>query len=74
MSTSVWQIEMISGRDIVVVAMNAGNENAAHLLMKHFDDDPEIATLIREMKALDSKQTTLIPRKQQTLQGHTWRI
>lgn len=37
------------------------------LLMKHFADDPEIAMLIREMKALDSKQTTLIPRKQQTL-------
>lgn len=41
MSTSVWQIEMKSGRDIVVVAMDAGNEIddeiAAHLLMKHFD-------------------------------------
>tara|TARA_A200000159_G_scaffold164832_1_gene196633 strand:- start:3197 stop:3391 length:195 start_codon:yes stop_codon:yes gene_type:complete len=44
------------------------------LMMKHFADDPEIATLIREMKALDAKQTTLIPRKQKTLQGHTWRI
>tara|TARA_B100001113_G_C20808559_1_gene491481 strand:- start:427 stop:627 length:201 start_codon:yes stop_codon:yes gene_type:complete len=38
-----------------------------HLLMKHFADDPEIATLIREMKALDAKQTTLIPRSQKTL-------
>ena len=38
-----------------------------HLLMKHFADDPEIATLIREMKALDPKQQTLIPRKQKTL-------
>lgn len=38
-----------------------------HLLMKHFADDPEIATLIREMKALDANQTTLIPRKQKTL-------
>lgn len=44
------------------------------LLMKHFADDPEIATLIREMQALDAKQTTLIPRKQKTLQGHNWRI
>ena len=44
------------------------------LLMKHFADDPEIATLIREMQALDAKQTTLIPRKQRTLQGHNWRI
>ena len=44
------------------------------LMMKHFADDPEIATLIREMKALDAKQTTLIPRKQTTLQGHNWRI
>ena len=44
------------------------------LLMKHFSDDPEISTLIREMKALDAKQTTLIPRKQKTLQGHNWRI
>ena len=42
MSTSVWQIEMMSGRDIVVVAMDAGNEIddeiAAHLLMKHFNE------------------------------------
>ena len=42
MSTSVWQIEMMSGRDIVVVAMDAGNEIddeiAAHLLMKHFKE------------------------------------
>ena len=37
------------------------------LLMKHFADDPEIATLIREMNALDAKQTTLIPRSQKTL-------
>ena len=37
------------------------------LMMKHFADDPEIATLIREMKALDAKQTTLIPRSQKTL-------
>jgi len=45
-----------------------------HLLMKHFEDDPEIAILIREMQAIDTKQTTLIPRKQKTLQGHNWRI
>ena len=38
-----------------------------HLLMKHFADDPEIATLIREMKALDPQQKTLIPRSQKTL-------
>lgn len=44
------------------------------LMMKHFADDLEIATLIREMQALDAKQTTLIPRKQTTLQGHNWRI
>ena len=37
------------------------------LMMTHFADDPEIATLIREMKALDAKQTTLIPRSQKTL-------
>jgi len=37
------------------------------LMMKHFADDPEIATLIREMKALDPQQKTLIPRSQKTL-------
>lgn len=38
-----FEIEMMSGKDIVVVAMDAGNEIddeiAAHLLMKHFDKD-----------------------------------